>query len=277
VKTVLELLRLSTSYLSEREVPAAARAAEEVIGAALQMPRLDLYLHFDKPVTPEETARCRELLERRGKREPIQYLIGEVEFFDCTLKVTPAVLIPRPETEQLVEKIAAAIEPDGKVLWDICCGSGCIAIALKKNFPEMEVVASDISAEALAVAKENAKLNGVEIEFLEGDLLGPFAGRQADYVVCNPPYVTEAEYSALESEVRDHEPVGALVSGVSGLEVYKRLAEGLPPLLKGGGRAWFEIGTGQGEGVKNLFPTLKSLVECDWAGHERFFSLEKLV
>ncbi len=277
MKTVLELLRLSTSYLSEREVPAAARAAEEVIGAALNMPRLDLYLHFDKPVTPEETVRCRELLERRGKREPIQYLTGEVEFYDCTLRVTPAVLIPRPETEQLVEMVAAAIEPDGKELWDVCCGSGCIAIALKKKFPMLRVVASDISAEALAVARENAARNGVEIEFLEGDLLAPFEGREADYVVCNPPYVTEAEYSALEPEVRDHEPVGALISGSSGLEVYKRLADGLPPLLRGGGRAWFEMGTGQGTGVKELFSAFKSLVECDWAGHERFFSLEKLV
>ena len=277
MKTVLELLRLSTDYLAARGVPSAARAAEEVIGAGLQMPRLNLYLHFEKPVTAEETVRCRELLERRGKREPIQYLVGEVEFYGCPLWVTPAVLIPRPETEQLVDKVAAGLEPTGKVLWDVCCGSGCIGIALKKKFPEMEVVASDISAEALAVARKNAERNGVEIELLQGDLLAPFAGRQCDYVVCNPPYVAAAEYSELQPEVRDHEPRGALVAGDSGLEIYERLAEGLPSLLREGRRAWLEIGTGQGEEVQKLFPDFKSLVECDWAGHQRFFSLEKLV
>jgi release factor glutamine methyltransferase len=275
MKSVLDLLTLSADYLAERGVPNARRAAEEVIGGALGLKRLDLYLHFEKPISREELARCRELLERRGKREPIQYLLGEVEFYNCSLRVTPAVLIPRPETEQLVEKVAEAIEPDGKVLWDICCGSGCIAIALKKKFPSLEVVASDISSEALALARENAKRNGVEVEFLEGDLFAPFSGRQADYVVSNPPYVATGDYEGLEPEVRAHEPMEALVSGDSGLELYERFARELPTHLKGGGRAWFEIGAGQGMAVKQLFGSYKSFVECDWSGHERFFSLEK--
>jgi release factor glutamine methyltransferase len=152
-----------------------------------------------------------------------------------------------------------------------------MGIALKKRFPELTVCLSDISSEALAIAAENASINCVEVELLEGDLLHAFKGRSADFIVCNPPYISEREFSSLDIEVRAHEPRRALIAGESGLEFYERLACELPSYLNPGSKIWFEIGTGQGEAVQKLFQGSfwkNCRVENDWSGHERFFSLE---
>jgi release factor glutamine methyltransferase len=280
VKTVFEILTLSTEYLKQRFISSSRRQAEELLADALRIKRMQLYMEFDRPLTDRELERCRDWLRRRGKGEPLQYIRGEVEFFDCSFKVTPDVLIPRQETEILVDRIAQELvkmDLSGKVLWDICCGSGCIGIALKKKFPALQVVLVDICEKALKVAQENAQRNEVETEYLLGDMLVPLKGRQTDFFVCNPPYISESEYDGLEVEVRGHEPKKALVSGVTGLEFYERLAQELPTHLKAGGRGWFEIGSGQGTALKDMFrrPCWKDCqVGKDWAGHERFFSLE---
>lgn len=280
MKTVLEILTLTAEHLKHKGIQNSRRQAEDLLADVLDLKRMDLYLQFDRPLVPNEIDLCRQWLARRAKGEPLAYIKGAVDFFDCCLKVTRDVLIPRQETEILVDKICQQLTKQpltGKKMWDVCCGSGCIGIALKKRFPELQVTLSDISTAALNIAKENAIKNQVEIEFYQGDLLKPFEGKKTDYLVCNPPYVSENDFATLDREVRDFEPKLALTAEFNGLEFYQRLAKDLPAFFHSGGKAWFEIGDGQGELVKNLFktPPFKSgLVECDWAGRERFFSLE---
>lgn len=266
--TVLQVIGRSSSFLAKKGVVNARRMAEEVIADALSMKRLDLYLDFERPLKDDELAAARAAVVRRGEHEPTQYIAGVVEFAGVSLKVNSDVLIPRLETEVLVEMIAK--QPLAGRLFDVCTGSGAIAIALKKRFPNLEVVASDISQKALDVAKENAKMAGVEVEFIQGDLLEPFHG-MCDYLVCNPPYLSDQEYEEVEKEVL-WEPKRALVGGKSGLEIYRRLK--LAGVVRK--KAWLEIGRGQGVGVKEIFEAqgLNGRFESDWSGHDRFFFLE---
>lgn len=280
MKTLLTILNLSTDYLKQRGIQSARRQAEDLLSQALGIERMGLYLEFDRPLIDEELARCRAWLQRRGQGEPLQYISGNVDFYDCRIKVTRDVLIPRQETEILVDKIAkilAQTSLSGKALLDLCCGSGCIGIALKKRFPELRISLSDISPAALAVAKENARENDVAIEFFEGDLLEPFTSQSFDFCVCNPPYISIQEFPGLDIEVRQHEPKLALIGGETGVEFYLRLAQALPRVLKSGGMAWFEIGAEQGPVVEKAFQGLswkKQCIEQDWSGRDRFFSLE---
>jgi len=278
--TILEILNLSTQFLQQKGIQHPRRQAEELIGEALKIGRMGLYLEFDRPLIDIELEKCRAWLKRRAQGEPLQYISGSIEFFDCEILVNPSVLIPRQETEILVDKISKVLavnDLDGKVFWDVCCGSGCIGIALKNRFPMLTVCLSDISTEAIAQAKINAEYNEVDVQFFQGDLLAPFKGLKCDYFVCNPPYISESELDALDIEVRTYEPKQALIAGKTGLEFYSRLANDLPEFLNPGCKLWMEIGKGQGEGVKTLFHETKwkhSKIECDWSGHERFFSLE---
>lgn len=260
MKTIGEIIQLSHQFLAGQK--RGKRIAEEIIAHVLGIKKLDLYLQYDKPLVEAELVRIREMLKRVVKNEPLEYVLGEVEFFGCRIRVDRRVLIPRPETEILVEKIAK--EAKSGTLWDVCCGSGCIGIALKKANPDLQVFLSDISKDALNLAAENAKLNGVEVTFLHGDLLEPFKGRKADWIVCNPPYVSEEEYRHLDASVKDFEPKLALVGGPRGTEYYERLAASLPE----GAHVFFEIGSMQGKPLQELFPSAK--LECDWAGHPRF-------
>jgi len=280
MKTLLEVLNLSTDFLEQKNIANPKRQAEELLGEALKLGRLGLYLEYDRPLTEPELVRCREWLQRRGMGEPIQYISGEVDFFGCRLKITPDVLIPRQETEILVDKITKILSTagtEGKTLWDVCCGPGSMGIALKKRFPDLKVCLSDLSPTALAIAKENAEKNDVDVEFFQGDLLAPFGERKSDFIVCNPPYIAENEYAGLDIEVRKYEPKMALVSGDTGLEFYVRLAKDLPKYLNSKGKVWFEIGDGQAQAIEKMFcaacwTSFKH--ELDWSGRERFFSLE---
>lgn len=277
---LIEILILSTQYLQQRGIENPRRQAEELISDVLEMPRLHLYMEFDRPLTESELEICRQRLARRGKGEPLQYIKGEMEFYGCRIFLNKDVLIPRQETEILVDRIANQLEKEdlqNKCLWDICCGSGCMGIALKKKFPQLKVTVSDISPEALIVAKKNALANQVEVEFVQGDLLQPFEGRKTNYLVCNPPYIAEYEIPSLETEVRDFEPRRALVSGPTGLEFYARLASEMKGFLMSAAKAWFEIGSTQGTAIYEIFQkagwgTCK--VEKDWSGQDRFFFLE---
>jgi release factor glutamine methyltransferase len=240
------------------------------------MKRLELYMHFDRPVDEKELAALRDPLKRLAKEEPIEYILGEVEFCGCKLSIDSRVLIPRPETEIFAERILNTIQ--GPVVWDLCTGSGCLGIALKKRRPELDVTLSDLSSEALALAAQNATENQVKVSLVQGDLLAPFQGQQADVVVCNPPYISASEYLNLEPSVRNFEPMMALVSGERGTEFYERLARDLPLFLKDRAQVFLEIGSGQGLAVQKIFsggPWIRAEVEKDWAGHDRFFFLEK--
>lgn len=272
MKTVLEIIRLAEGYLKERKLPRARREAEDLVADVLGLRRLDLYVQFERPLVEKELNACREALKRRAAGEPLQYIAGKVEFAGVTIEVNRNVLIPRPETEILIEMIASTLAKEsleGRVLLDLCAGSGYIGIALKKRFPALEVILSDLSEEALAVAQCNAERNGVDVTILQGDLVF----RECDYFVSNPPYVTAEEWLNLDKSVRDFEPKMALIGGPSGLEFYIRIATVLKSYLKLGGKAWFEIGAGQGGPVKEIFQRAgwkNCTVESDWAGHDRF-------
>lgn len=281
---LLDIVKLSAGYLASKGIQEPRREAEWVIADALGIPRIQLYLDFDRPLNDEEILKLRHRIKRRGEKEPSAYIKGEVEFYGCHLKLTPEVLIPRPETEILVDEIAKVLEGisgglslTGKKLLDLCTGSGCVALSLKKHFDALEVYATDISESALAVAKENATSNHLDVQFFQGDLFQPIRGEKFDYITCNPPYVSEKEYEELDLEVRLFEPSLALLAGPSGLEFYERLAELLPTYLMPEGRAWLEIGASQGPSVLELFSAKcwkRRQLGKDWARQDRFISLE---
>src|ERR1700688_1627240 len=186
MKTLGEILTLSAEFLQKRGIDRPRRQVEELLSFVLKLPRIELYMQYDRPMIEAELIQLREAVKRRAEGEPWQYIAGEVEFLGCRIKVNKNVLIPRQETEILADRILKELPTTPVEIWDVCTGSGCIGIALKKKRPDCKVILSDISPEALAVAKENAEKNGVEVELLQGDLLGPFHGK-ADIIVCNPP------------------------------------------------------------------------------------------
>jgi release factor glutamine methyltransferase len=268
---IREIVTLSSEYLEKKGVSHARRVAEELLAHLLKKRRMELYFNYDAPIQENEVNAYREMIHRKGEKEPLAYIIGHVEFLDLKLKVTPATLIPRHETEILADLIIKQLPETKLVVWDLCCGSGCLGLSIKKRCPQAEVVLSDVSPETLAVAKENA--GDLEVTFLEGDLLEPYSGK-ADVVVCNPPYITLEEYEGLEDEVKLYEPKRALVGG---LLFYERLAKKLPPYLNENAKIFFEIGAGQGAALLEVFSEshwLQKKCEKDWSGHDRFFFLE---
>lgn len=276
MKTLGEILKLSAEFLEKRGIDRPRRQVEELLSSVLKLPRIELYMQFDRPLVEKELAELREAVKRRAEGEPWQYIAGEVEFLGCRMKVNKHVLIPRQETEILADKILKEIPTHPVEIWDLCTGSGCIGIALKRKRPDCTVVLSDLSLEALAIARENALQNGVEVELFQGDLLEPFQGKKADIIVCNPPYIAEKDYQGLDREVREWEPKIALVGGSTGFEFYQRMAPLLPGYLNPHGKVYFEIGTGMGEQVKNLFqsPFWKSHhLSQDWSSHDRYLLL----
>ena len=217
-----------------------------------------LLAHADEELPDEQAIRFLALIERRYAGEPIQYITGETEFYGLPFRVTPDVLIPRPETEHLVEKVidlASRIEQPRIV--DVGTGSGAIAVALAKHLTDAFIVATDLSQAALEVAELNAGQNEVweRIRFLHGDLLAPVAGQRFDLIVSNPPYVSTADRATLSVEVREHEPALALFAGDDGLEVYRRLIPAAFAMLVPGGYLALEIGCGQSPAITELLTT----------------------
>ncbi|MGA8164204.1 MAG: peptide chain release factor N(5)-glutamine methyltransferase [Waddliaceae bacterium] len=276
--TIQEMLTQAKHSLCNKGI--LPRQVEEVIGDALGLRRVELYEQRTRLLTEEEKKRCCSFLDRKGEGEPAQYLRGYVEFLSCIIHVNRDVLIPRQETEILVANIVQTLKKEdcrNKALWDVCCGSGCMGIAIKKAVPELRVILSDVSSKALAVAQSNAADNDVEVALVQGDLLHPFRGEATDFFVCNPPYVAKNEEEQLPIEVRQFEPPLALFADNQGLEFYERLGRELIDHMSPGGKAWMEIGYRQGEAVRACFssPLWKSSrVEKDWSGHDRFFFLE---
>ncbi len=275
MKTILEVISLAAAYLKSR------RDAEDLLAASLSLKRIDLYLHFDRPLEEEELNTFREMCKRRVKGEPVAYIIGKLTFYDAEITLSRDVLIPRQETEILVDRIAKILEVEdleGKKLFDVCTGSGCIAIALKKRFPKLQVFASDLSSKALSIARKNSLLNGVEIFFLEGDLLSPFSGLTCDYFVSNPPYVSKGEFDVLDPQVKNFEPSQALLAGENGGEFYRKIARDIKKILNISAKCWFEIGRDQAEDIKEIFLAEgfeKGIVFKDYSGNDRFFFLER--
>lgn len=191
-------------------------------------------------------------LEENRLGKPWEYILGKVDFYGCSISVDERVLIPRQETEILVDEIVKD-DREKIVFLDLCTGSGAIGIAVKKRKPSWEVVISDLSKGALDLALSNCQMNHVDIEVLQGDFLKPFVSRKADCVACNPPYISESEYLALDPSVKDYEPKLALVASSNGFFFYEKLSLELPFHLNPGATVFMEIGASQGDGVKNLF------------------------
>ncbi len=259
--TVLEAIHRSADFLARKGVDSPRLQAELLLAHVLALPRLRLYLDFERWLSDEETARLRELVRRRGNREPLQHLLGSASFCGLEIKVSRHVLIPRPETESLAElawewlQSVAADQPAPRVL-DFGTGSGCLAITLAVKCPTARVTALDISPAALDVARENARRHGVtgRVEFVEGDgfaALRPDA--TFDLIVANPPYVPSAEIETLQPEVRDGDPRMALDGGPDGLVCIRQIAVVAPHHLRSGGRLMLEFGDGQDGAVRALF------------------------
>lgn len=260
--TPLALTRVAADHMRERGIENARLDAELLLASVLGVSRLDLYLQFDRPLSDSEVDRFRELVRRRLRREPLQYIVGEAYFRELVLRVDPRVLIPRPETELLVGEVLAwargRVEDGGSEagpglsVVDIGTGSGAIALSLALEGPFRRVVATDLSADALEVAAENARLSGLaeRVEFREGALWGALGeGERFDIVVSNPPYISEADRGELEPEVHDWEPGTALFAADAGLAVLASLVAGAPAHLRPGGLLALEIGADQGAAV----------------------------
>ena len=246
VWTVGRLLTWTTEWLTGKGSEAPRLEAEVLLAHVRGCQRIALYTAFDTPVAEAERGRFRELVKRRGEGEPVAYLVGSREFFSLPFRVTPAVLVPRPETEGLVIRVLDLCRPQaGPRIVDVGTGSGAIAITLAKHLPKASITATDVSSAALAVARDNAARKGVaeRIEFLECDLLDhPQAAGPWDVIVSNPPYVREDEFESLPRDVRLHEPKAALVSGPTGVEIIERLAALAAARLVPGGWLLCEIG-----------------------------------
>jgi len=241
----------------------ATRDAQLLLLHALGIARTALFTDPDRLLSEEELAVYDAAIARRAAGEPVQYITGQQEFYGLMLKVSPAVLIPRPETELLVEAVLERLPADRETkIADVGTGSGAIAIALAYRLPKARVTAVDLSQAALAVARDNAAVHGVtgRVRLLSSDLLAAVAGEVFDAVVSNPPYVPEADRDSLDRQVREFEPPLALFAGDSGLEVYKRLIPQAFAALKAGGLLAMEIGYGQREALAELL--------AEWDGVE---------
>jgi release factor glutamine methyltransferase len=259
--TILKLIRWATERFQQEGLETPRLDAEVLLGEALNADRVFLYTHFDQPLQPQELERFRSFLLRRLRREPVAYIIGEKDFWSRSFKVTPDVLIPRPETEILVaealkiyEEMNHGFQEQFHIL-EIGTGSGVIGVTLAKEIPKALILATDVCERALRIAEENARRHEVKdrIQFLLGDLFNPIPkGMAFDMIVTNPPYVPREQLSFLMPEVRDYEPHQSLDGGDQGLDFYRQVFPRIGEFLKSGG--WFvgEIGKDQKDAVKAL-------------------------
>ncbi len=275
IMKIIELLEVAKSKFTKENIENPDLNARILLSEVTVIKRLMLDLYLNEEVSQEQEELFLEYIERRSKNEPIQHILGYTEFFDLRIQVSKDVLIPRPETEYLIEIIDKRIRDKDKVkrIIDIGTGSGVIALMLRRKFPSADLVAIDISSQALAIARENAKINNLEVNFVEADLFNDELG-SFDLIVSNPPYVTEEEYKILPKEVRDFEPKLALVGEEEGLVYYRKIIELSRTILNAQGSIFFEIGERQGKAISLLakkngfskFETIKDLV-----GRDRFF------
>lgn len=246
--------------------------AEWIYSLVLGVPRSEL--NEQRMVKPGETRKIYEIVEKRMTGRPLWYIMGDVEFYDCTIKVDERALIPRPETEILAQQVVNSVEEGDKVL-DMCTGSGCIAVSVAKHLKgkKVSITAADVSDAAIMLARENANYNSVDINFVQSDLFSRVHGR-FNLIVCNPPYIKSGEIASLQSEVRDYEPRIALDGGEDGLEFYRRLAREVTRYITRGGLLMLEVGEGQAEEVLKLFDKREyAMVVKDFAGVDRFLKI----
>ncbi|MEO5930082.1 MAG: peptide chain release factor N(5)-glutamine methyltransferase [Candidatus Kapaibacterium sp.] len=254
--TTLRLINWGADYFKQKRIDSPRLTIELMLAHVLKLTRFELYLQFDRPLKDNELDELRGMVKRRVAHEPLQYILGESHFYRRVFEVAPGVLIPRPETELLVEE-ALRRQPHSLRCLDVGTGSGCIGITVALERPETEVIAIDVSAAALEVAARNAeRLGARNITFRPVDIFDDAAVRELgsfDLVISNPPYIPSAEIPTLQAEVRDHEPVEALTDGGDGYRFYRRFAELAPRLLRDGSSFFLEIGFGQAGRLRDLF------------------------
>jgi len=285
--TILNLIRWTDERFRREGLSTPRLDAEVLLAETLGVDRVGLYTHFDQPLHPEELARFKKLFQRRLQREPVAYIIGRREFWSLTFKVTPDVLIPRPETEILVAEALNVLSSPTRTarhfrILEMGTGSGAISVALAREFPSASVLATDLSAKALIVAQENASRLGVgeRVQFLRGDLFVPVEKEFAfDLIITNPPYIAEEDFPSLPPEVRGFEPRLALDGGKDGLNFFRRVLPRVGEFLNPGG--WFlaEIGAGQEGKIRQIAEGNPEFVSRgfvrDLAGIERVFKARK--
>ena len=280
--TILRMILWSAEYLKNKGVETGRLDAEWLLAAALGVDRLQLYLKYDRPLSSEEREAFKPLLRRRAGREPLQYIIGRTGFRELELKTDPRVLIPRPETEVLVQEVLDWASAGAESVWDMGTGAGAVALSLAAEGTWTRVVATDVSPEALSVAADNAERYdlGGHVEFREGSLFEPLEeGERFDVIVSNPPYIAEGEKGELQPEVRDWEPPEALFAGADGLDVIRQLVAGAPKHLVSGGLLALECGLGQAEGIAadvqatGAFGAVR--IRVDLTGRPRFVTAER--
>ncbi|MEE8106511.1 MAG: peptide chain release factor N(5)-glutamine methyltransferase [Planctomycetota bacterium] len=263
-----EILQKTAPWLKERGAESARLDAEILLAHVLECDRVTLYTDGERPLIDAELDSYRELVRRRARGEPVAYLVGQREFYGLPMAVTPDVLIPRPETEAIVDRVRE-LEP--ATILDLCTGSGCIAIACAVRLPEAQIVATDVSAAALEVARGNAQRHEVEdrVRFEEGDLFAALDGdTKFDLIVANPPYVSTGS----DTETTGHEPDVALFAGASGLDVIERILAEAPKWMAEGATLLMEIGEDQQDAVLALAGAdYGAKVLKDLAGHPRIF------
>ncbi|HEY5913730.1 MAG TPA: peptide chain release factor N(5)-glutamine methyltransferase [Verrucomicrobiae bacterium] len=274
---VLEVIQRSTDFLARKGIDSPRLQAELLLAHVLGLPRMQLYLNFERALTDTDLGTCREFVKRRGQHEPVQQIIGSTSFCGLEIALNRHVLVPRPETEVLAElgweflnHLPApgppGLLPDPRPVsaLDFGTGSGCLALALAVKCPNAFLHAIDISTEALALAGRNAARHGVanRISFLQGDGLTALApGMQFDLIIGNPPYIPSCEIEKLEPEVRDYEPRQALDGGADGLDFFRRLSRGARPFVRAGGRLMLEFGDGEAEPIQEIFREQNWVVE----------------
>jgi release factor glutamine methyltransferase len=286
--TIQKLLNWINEYLTNKGIESPRLSAEILLSGVLGLKRIELYTQFDKTVAAEQLDKLRDLVRRAGQQEPVAYLVGKTEFYSMELNITSACMIPRPETELLVERAIEFLRTrhGTQFVCDLCTGSGCIAVAIGKNFPDARIIATDICDEALAIADENIKKHQLKnkITLLCGDLFDPIISgldvEKFDLIVCNPPYVSSAEYEKLDKNVKDYEPRKALFAGIDGLDIYRRIIEKADEFLKPDAALMMEIGYAQGPAVKELLEQTgvynEIKIEKDFHKNDRIVSTKKV-
>ena len=290
VWTIGRILKWTEGYFQKAGLDSPRLDAEVLLSHVLKKERIFLYVHFDQPMEAAELAAFKACIKRRVQHQPVAYITGHKEFMGLDFKVTPATLIPRPDTEILVEavlqRLKAGKEAENSLIADIGTGSGAICLSLLNYLPRLQAVTVDISPEALAVAEENAGLLGLSerVEFLQGDMLEPlkqqerFSGRLSA-IVSNPPYIPRGDIAGLEPDVRAFEPMGALDGGEDGLDFYRRLLADGAELLQADGFLAMEAGIRQAQQLKALAEAMPQWGRCeiirDLAGIERVVVLWK--
>ncbi len=284
--TLGEVIAEARQLLEQAGIESAAQEALWIVEHVLRLPVHHVLTNQDRVLSLTELTATRGLLARRVGREPLQYILGTQEFCGLEFHVNPAVLIPRPETELLVEYVAQRIPAEREAtIVDVCTGSGCIAVAIARLRPRARVIATDLSSPSLNVARQNAMRHevGERITWLEGDLLRPLVEKglegRIDVIVSNPPYIAEADWTTLQPEVRLFEPRGALVAGPQGTELHERLLQEAGRYLSPGGALIMEIGAGQARAMRGIVEQMPGYrfhrLVYDEAGLERVVIIEQ--